>query len=244
MVLDGERRFRILLFNRAPPYASVWPTVMRAQSPIPINRRNCMNPTTLRFTLPVLSVFLLVTGATAFAQRSPSVHFGGVLNDYSPSTVKGGPWEMHGTWSLDLRRDSDKADFSAAMTMSGYGKTANGAVDPTQAGAGAHTHNIKLTHATITWNMSGCPAFSPVTLQGFQINGTVSLITGNGSNALFETTPPTTTLQVCVTGGDLVPYSVPYSNVTLVFDGPATSHFGTQAIHGVVRNVDFDHERR
>ena len=120
----------------------------------------------------------------------------------------------------------------------------SGAGGSTQAGAGAHTHNIKLTHATITWNMSGCPAFSPVTLQGFQINGTVSLITGNGSNALFETTPPTTTLQVCVTGGDLVPYSVPYSNVTLVFDGPATSHFGTQAIHGVVRNVDFDHERR
>ncbi|HEX4309075.1 MAG TPA: hypothetical protein VHZ25_03550 [Acidobacteriaceae bacterium] len=202
-----------------------------------------MKPTTLRFTLRVLSAFLLVAGASAFAQRPLVVHFGGVLNDYSPSTVKGGPWEMHGTWSLDLG-GLNKADFSAAMTMSGYGKTAAGAVDPTQAGAGAHTHNIKLTNATITWNMTGCPTLSPAALQGFQINGTVSLITGNGSNAPFETTPPTSTLQVCVTGGDLVPYSVPYSNVTLVFGPPATSHFGTQAIHGVVRNVDFDSERR
>jgi hypothetical protein len=207
-----------------------------------------MNPTTLRFAPRMLSaLLLLVAGASACAQRPLAVHFGGVLNDYSPSSVKGGPWEMHGTWSLDLldgRGEFGKADFTAAMTMSGYGKTAAGAVDPTQAGAGAHTHNIKLTHATITWNMTGCPVFSPVALQGFQINGTVSLITGNGTNAPFETTPPTTTLQVCVTGGDLVPYSVPYSNVTLVFNGPATSHFGTQAIHGVVRNVDFDPERR
>jgi len=203
-----------------------------------------MNPRTLSFTVRLLSAFLVVAGASAFAQRSPAVHFAGVLNDYSPSTVKGGPWEMHGTWSLDLRGDSDKADFSAAMTMSGYGKTATGAVDPTQGGAGAHTHNIKLTNATITWNMTGCPTFSPAVLQGFQINGTVNLMTGNGSNAPFETDPPSSTLQVCVTGGDLVQYSVPYSNITLVFGAPATSHFGTQAIHGVVRSVVFDAEHR
>jgi hypothetical protein len=83
--------------------------------------------------------------------------------------------------------------------------------------------------------MDGCPTFSPVTLQGFQINGTVSLLTGNGSNAPFETDPPSSTLQVCVTGGDEVPYSVHYSNITLVFGGPATTHFGPQAIHGAVR---------
>jgi hypothetical protein len=68
---------------------------------------------------------------------------------------------------------------------------------------------------------------------GFQLNGPVSLMTGNGSNAPFETTPPTSTLQVCITGGN----EVPYSNVTLVFVGPATSHFGPQAIHGVVRKA-------
>ena len=68
------------------------------------------------------------------------------------------------------------------------------------------------------------------------MNGTVSLMTGNGSNAPFETTPPSSTLQVCVTGGT----EIAYSNVTLVFGGPPTtavSHFGTQAIHGVVRKA-------
>lgn len=198
-----------------------------------------MNRKILSFTLHITSAVLLLAGASAFAQGPLAVHFSGVLNDYSPSTVKGGPWEMHGTWSLDLRGDSGTADFSAAMTMSGYGKTTAGAPDPTQGGEGAHTHNIKLTNVIVTWNMNGCPTFSPATLQGFQINGTVSLITGNGSNAPFETTPPSSTLQVCVTGGDLVPYSVPYSNMTMVFGPPATTHFGTQAIHGVVRNLEF-----
>lgn len=200
-----------------------------------------MKPRTLSFTAPMLSALLLVAGASSFAQKPAAVHFTGLINDYSPSTVKGGPWEMHGTWSLDLREERGKlstADFSAVMTMSGYGKTATGAVDPTQAGQGAHTHNIKLTNVQIVWNMIGCPTFSPATLQGFHINGTVSLITGNGTNSPFETVPPSSTLQICVTGGDLVPYSVPYSNITLVFGGPATSHFGTQAIHGVVRTVE------
>lgn len=196
-------------------------------------------------TVSLLSAFLLSVTTSAFAQRPLAVHFGGIVNDYSPSTVKGGPWEMHGTWSLDLHGYSGTADFSAVLTMSGYGKTAAGAVDPTQAGQGAHTHNIKLTNATITWDMTGCPAYSPAALQGFQLNGVVSLMTGNGTNAPFETSPPSSTLQVCVTGGDLVPFSVPYENVTLVLGAPATSHFGTQPIHGVVRSVEFgDEERR
>jgi len=195
------------------------------------------------FTLSVLSTLLLVPPATAFAEKPLAVHFGGVLNDYSPASVKGGPWEMHGTWTLDLHGGWGTADFSAVMTMSGYGKTAAGAVDPTQAGQGAHTHNIKLTNATITWNMTGCPAYSPAALQGFQINGVVTLMTGNGSNAPFETTPPSSTLQVCITGGDMVPYSVPYANISLVLGAPATSHFGAQPIHGVIRTVEFGAER-
>ncbi len=163
----------------------------------------------------------------------------GVINDYSPSTVKGGPWEMHGQWNLDLHPGRDSADFSADMTMSGYA-TSGGVV---VAGQSAHTHNIKLTDAKVIWNMDGCPTFSPATKQGFQISGTVNLLTGNGSNAPFETDPPSSTLQVCVTGGEDVPYSIPHSNVTLVFGGPAATHFGTQAIHGAVRSFRPDGER-
>jgi hypothetical protein len=197
-----------------------------------------MNRRALHFAVRVFAGLALLAGASAFGQGPLDVHFSGVLNDYSPSTVKGGPWEMHGTWSLDVHGATGAADFSAAMTMSGYGKTATGAVDPTQGGQSAHTHNIQLTNLKIIWNMTGCPGYSPATLQGFQIQGTVSQLTGNGSNAAFETNPPSSVLQVCVSGGDFIPNSVPFSNMTMVFTGPATTHFGTQAIHGDVRSVE------
>ena len=167
------------------------------------------------------------------------MHFTGLLNDYVPllTTVKGSPYEMHGQWSMDVHPEWGTADFSADMTMSSFGKTAEGAVDPTQPLVNPHTHHIKLTNVSITWDMTGCPPYATATQMGFQINGTVSLLTGNGSNGSFETNPPTSTLQVCVTGGLDVPLSVPDSNITLMFAGPATSHFGPQAIHGVVRTT-------
>ena len=199
-----------------------------------------MKSNTLASAVRALSLLLLVSGTCALAQDRRPVHFSGLINDYSPSTVKGGPWEMHGQWSLDLheewRKESITADFSADMTMSDYGTTA-GLPDATKGGQSPHTHHIKLTSTNITWNMDGCPTVSPAALTGFQINGPVSLITGNGTNAPFETDPPTTTLQICITGGDPIPYSVTNSNISLVFTGPATMHFGTQAIHGVVRNA-------
>lgn len=194
-----------------------------------------MKNNTLTVAVRVLSVLTLLSTTFALAQErfSGITSFSGLFNDYSPSTVKGGPWEMHGQWSLDLQRWWGVADFSADMTMSDYGTTAAGAIDATKGGQSPHTHHIKLTNATVIWNMDGCPTFSPATTMGFQFSGTVSLITGNGGPAPFETDPPSSTLQVCVTGGT----DVPYSNVTLVFGGPATKHFGPQAIHGVVRKV-------
>jgi hypothetical protein len=188
----------------------------------------------------MLSLLLLVSAAYTLAQDRKPVHFSGLINDYSPlsANVKGSPWEMHGQWSMELHLDRETADFSADMTMSGYGKTADGAVDPTQPLINPHTHHIRLTNVKIIWDMIGCPAFAaPTPVRGFQLNGTVSLLTGNGSNAPFESTPPSSTLQVCVTGGDEVPYSVPNANITLVFVGSATTHFGPQAIHGVVRSA-------
>jgi hypothetical protein len=188
----------------------------------------------------VLPLLVFVSGTCALAQDAKPEHFTGLINDYSPASVKGGPWEMHGEWSLDIHREwgstESVANFSADMTMSDYGST-GGVIDPTKAGQSPHTHHIKLTNATVTWSMDGCPAVSPATLTGFQINGTVSLMTGNGSIAPFETDPPSSTLQVCITGGNDVPYSVVHSNVSLVFGGPATTHFGSQAIHGVVHKA-------
>ncbi|MFZ1940762.1 MAG: hypothetical protein WBA18_16425 [Terracidiphilus sp.] len=184
----------------------------------------------------VLAGLALAAGPRAGGQEPTPLQFSGLLNDYSPSTVKGGPWEMHGQWILSINPRSGTADFTADMTMSGYGKTAANTPDPTQAGQSPHTHHIKLTDVTVAWNTSGCPTYSPSTYGGFQLTGTVSLLTGNGSNATFETSPPSSTLQVCVSGGQGSD-SVPFSNITLTFIGnsPAITHFGSQSIHGVVR---------
>jgi hypothetical protein len=196
-----------------------------------------MNSNSLALSVRALALILLVPTTCAFAQERTPVHFTGLLNDYVPllATVKGSPYEMHGQWSMDVNPRWGTADFSADMTMSSFGRTAEGAVDPTQPLQGPHTHHIKLINARIIWDMTGCPVYATPTKMGFQINGTVSLLTGNGTNGAFETNPPSSTLQVCVTGGFDVPFSVTNSNITLVFVGPATSHFGTQAIHGVVR---------
>ncbi|MBB5341255.1 hypothetical protein [Tunturiibacter gelidoferens] len=190
-----------------------------------------MKSKTLISAACVLSL-LLASGTCALAQEHRPAHFRGVLNDYSPANVKGGPWEMHGQWSFDLHGESDIGDFYADMTMSDYGSS-GGVADATMGGQNAHTHHIRLTNMRVTWNMTGCPTFSPATTMGFQVNGTVSLVTGNGRNAPFESNPPSSTLQVCITGGS----EVPYSNLTMVFGGLATTHFGPQAIHGVVRKT-------
>jgi hypothetical protein len=196
-----------------------------------------MKNKTLAWAVQAVSLLILVSGTCALAQESRPVHLTGLINDYSPldASIKGSPYEMHGQWSMDVNPERGTADFIADMTMSGYGTT-GGVLDATKGGAGAHTHHIALKNAKITWNMTGCPPYvtSPPKM-GFQLNDTVSLLTGNGSNALFETNPPSSTLQVCVTGGNDVRYSVPNSNITLVFGGPAITHFGQQAIHGVVR---------
>ncbi|HEY1577166.1 MAG TPA: hypothetical protein VGF82_08870 [Terracidiphilus sp.] len=186
----------------------------------------------------VLLLLLLVSATCALAQERRPVHLTGLINDYSPANplISGSPYEMHGQWSMDVNPERGTADFSADMTMSGYGTT-NGVLDATKGGAGAHTHHVTLKNAKIVWNMTGCPTYSSVPPKmGFQFTDTVRLLTGNGNNAPFETTPPSSTLQVCVLGGDDVQYSLPHANITLVFGGPAgTKHFGQQAIHGVVR---------
>jgi hypothetical protein len=180
----------------------------------------------------LLPLVLCLSAPLAHSEEHGAVRFAGLINDYTPAdpNIKGSPYEMHGQWFMEIHKWGT-ADFQADMTMSDYGMT-NGMLDATMGGQNPHTHHIWLKNVKITPNMDGCPAYAPpVTTGGFQINGTVNVITGNGSNAPFETTPPTSTLQVCVVGGS----EVPYSNLTLVFGGPASTHFGTQAIHGVVR---------
>jgi hypothetical protein len=198
-----------------------------------------MKSNTMTSAARVFSLLLLVSGFCALAQSPKPVHFSGLFNDYVPlsASISGSPYEMHGQWSMDLHPEWGTGDFAADMTMSGFGRTETGAVDPTQPIVNPHTHHIKLTNVRITWDMVGCPTYgAPVPTVGFQLNGTVSLLTGNGQIAPFETAPPSSTLQVCVSGGNEGLYTVQNSNMTLVFGGlAANKHFGPQAIHGVVR---------
>ena len=161
-----------------------------------------MESKSLASAVRVFSFVVLVSATCALAQDRKPVHLTGLINDYVPllTTVKGSPYEMHGQWSMDVHPERGTADFSADMTMSSFGKTAAGAVDPTQPLVNPHTHHIRMTNAKITWDMDGCPAWATPTLMGFQFTKTVSLLTGNGSNGGFETNPPSSVLQVCVTG--------------------------------------------
>jgi hypothetical protein len=169
----------------------------------------------------------------AEAQDLRPVHFGGVINDYSPSTSPGGPYEIRGDWSLDVQGGA--ATFSADLNMetSDYGITGATQVDPANpATRSPHTHHIGMTNATVSYNTSACPANSPpTTVSGLMVTGTAPT-TANGGPAPFDPNG-TSTLQVCIMGGS----GVSFSNVTLVYSGPATAHFGAQPIHGVVRSV-------
>ncbi|HEY1755515.1 MAG TPA: hypothetical protein VGG72_08975 [Bryobacteraceae bacterium] len=189
-----------------------------------------------RYIAGICGIGIVLSGAawvSAQAQDLRPVHFSGLLNDYSPSTVAGGPYEIRGDWSLDVV--SGTATFSADLNMetSDYGITGATQVDPANpATRSPHTHHISATNATVSYDTSVCPANSPATtVSGLVVTGTATT-TGNGSAAAFESKGGST-IQFCIMGGS----EVSYSNVTLVYSGPATTHFGTQPIHGVVRTV-------
>ncbi|HUJ32111.1 MAG TPA: hypothetical protein VLY23_12575 [Candidatus Acidoferrum sp.] len=191
----------------------------------------------------IFAVLMLAGSTGTPAQNRIPEHLSGLINDYTPSNVAGGPYEMRGKWSLRLHHESHTADFSAFMNMetSDYG-ISDGNVDPTNPDTrGAHTHHITMT-GTISYDTSLCPSFkAPAPTPVFMVSNTAS-ITGNGSPAPFEKTGPST-LEVCVYGGT----EVAFSNITLQLIGPATGHFGSQAIHGVVRfprnSNEGDHDR-
>ena len=188
----------------------------------------------IRYRLFFFGIAFTLAAGLMTAQYLRQVHFKGVINDYSPSNVSGGPWEIRGTWSLDVER-TGTARFSADLTMetSDYGITGTSQVDPTNPSTRSpHTHHISMTNATVSYDTTVCPANSPPTTGPGVVVTSTATTTGNGGPAPFEA-KGASTLQVCLTGGSLVDFS----NLTLVYNGPATGHFGPQAIHGVVTQV-------
>jgi len=188
----------------------------------------------IRYRRALLGIALTLAAGLVLAQDLRIVNFKGVINDYSPSTVSGGPWEIRGTWSLNVQR-SGTADFSADLTMetSDYGITGATQVDPTNpATRSPHTHHISMTNATVSYDTTVCPANNPPTTGSGVVVTSTATTTGNGSPASFES-KGASSIQICITGGS----QVEFSNMTLVYTGPATGHFGPQAIHGVVTQV-------
>jgi hypothetical protein len=171
----------------------------------------------------VIGVLCLALSAGGVGQNPNPVHFRGSINDYTPASL-GGPWQINGTWSLDLVGDSGTANFSAALNMvrSDMGVLLNGGATPNlnvPAQRNAHTHHLTLSGGTV----SGLP-------NGFRVTGPAT-ITANGN---FP--PPfggSSTLQIDVVGGN----TVSPSNIKVTFMGDAAMHFGTQAVNGVVRSA-------
>jgi hypothetical protein len=194
----------------------------------------------------IIAALALALPFGALAQGPTPEHLGGTINDYTAATGVSGPWEMRGTWSLKIEGKSGKADFSAVMTMEhpdswialNPGVPTKPNID-NPAARSPHTHHITMTDAMISDDTSVCPADSPSTTVRLVVIGQPT-ITGNGSAAPFEAKGPST-LQVCITGGT----EVEFSNITMAFTNtsPAMVHFGTQAIHGVVRKTTLEHDR-
>jgi hypothetical protein len=182
--------------------------------------------------MAVLAAFGISTAVAGDWEWRPDtlpVHFSGLLNDHTPSAVKGGPYEMRGKWSLEVDERRGTGKFTATMDMqtSDYGITL-GIVDKDDpATRGAHTHHISMTDGVLTLDWPArCPQFAPAVKEGFAITGT-AFVTGNGNPAPFGNPTPFT---VCILGSD----SVKFSNMTMAFSTPAANHFGKQPIHGVV----------
>ncbi len=143
--------------------------------------------TRLLFSLGVLVVVTLALGAARaqWVPPHPPAHFVGLVNDFTPSSVKNGPYVMSAKWTLNIRPtfNGDVAEFTADMNMetSDYGVN-EGIVDPTNtATRGAHTHNITLTSTKIVYrrSMGREPQMAQLLLTA--ASGPNIMITGNVS---------------------------------------------------------------
>ncbi len=181
---------------------------------------------------------VLALGNGALAQDSAHKEFRGEINAYSPQTTKTvngvttatGPYEVRGSWSLKLNR-YDKAEFSAALNMEfsdGWVLTPTGGYgnfDPSV--RGAHTHHITMTDGEVTRLSNG----------GLQVYGPATVTLNGGATPFAQTS--FLTIVITGSGADANPGSDPieFSNITVAFGAPASGHFGTAPLPGVVRSI-------
>jgi hypothetical protein len=184
-------------------------------------------------SIAVCLALALATNIRAWDEDSAPSNLKGVINDYTPIAGGTTAWEVRGPWQMKLDKEDNTAVFIASVTMelSPLGQTS------TSVGTSAlsqHTHDIKMKDAEIIFNPTDCPTNAtgtPPYTPRFEILGMATVSANGGGFPPPPATAAPSQLQVCVSGGPVTAYS----NVTLVFDKPASGHFGGQAIHGVVR---------
>ena len=164
------------------------------------------------------AVLVLAVAIGALAEPRTPRHLGGVINDYTPISRGMTAWEVRGPWNLNLKRESGRVDFSAALTaeLSVLGQSP---ANVSAASLTQHTHHITIENGTVT----------PIQTGGFELSGPATITKDGGPAPLAASM-----LYVDITGGP----DVEFSNITMKFEGGATVHFGSQTIHGVVRNPD------
>jgi hypothetical protein len=166
--------------------------------------------------LAVLAVLVLAVGRSGYAQDIPA-HFNGLINDHTVPLY--GSWEIHGVWTLNVQGASGQADFTAALNMERADLffVLPPGPDPTSVAVrNAHTHHVAVTAGVLTFLANGFRVTGPAT------------VTANGATPTNFGTD--STLQVDVTGGNLVSYA----NIALTFSGDAALHFGQNPLKGVV----------
>jgi hypothetical protein len=203
-----------------------------------LKREVPMKTKTLWWTVSGVAVLALVVAIGALAEPRTPRHLTGVINDYTP--ISGGmtAWEVRGPWSLNLNPESTTVDFSAALTME-LSVLGQSTANVSTASLTQHTHHITRKDAAVSFETvetTDCPKFSPPTSGSVLVVTGNASITANGGLPPFAPTGEPSPLTVCVSGGTLVPYA----NITLQFGLPASNHFGSQAIHGVVRRASFE----
>jgi hypothetical protein len=151
-----------------------------------------------------LAIFGAMLSTTGLARPGFQTKLEGTINDFTTDLDGGGPWIVHGPWTLEIQGASGKADFSVSISM----------VRSDNATRQAHTHHVGFNNGAVT----------PIA-GGYRITGGATM-TSNGSQAGFSGSE----ITIEVVGGN----SVPFSNVRLTFAGASAVHFGTEPLDGVV----------
>ena len=169
------------------------------------------------YAIALITIMTVMIGPTVSAQNPLQMRIAGTLNDlvWVEAGAGAGAWQVSGTWSAKLVGSSGKVEFVAAILgVRSDLWVLQEQVDAATALRSPHTHHVGLLDGAVT-TIPG----------GIRLTGN-AILTTNGSTAPFSGSP----IIVEITGGN----TVQYSNMTLMFLGASTGHFGSQPYDGVV----------